>query len=624
MSGGYMGTYLKVDLSSRKVGEKEIPETWKEHFLGGRGFALKYLWEHLEAGTDPLSPENALIFATGPMTGTPTINSGKLVIASKSPLTGGYGDGNVGTSFSVRLKMCGYDMVVLEGKSEEPVYLQVTPPEVKLKDARDLWGKDVITTENQLKKKHGERTGVLAIGQAGENLVRYATVLSEFGRSGGRPGMGAVMGSKKVKALVADSTNGKQVPVANTEELRDLSWEARKTLKSRDFYKEWIDKGTTTAVRWTQENSIFPSYNFQEGYYEHVDALDGETMLNEYKYLRKGCPYCQMPCGLVCKTKGEEYEDTTAELDYENVALLGSNIGMENLDQVLVLNRLCDEVGVDTISMGNSLGFAFELFERGLLDSDDTGGLELGFGNFKVAKKLISMTANREGFGDSLAEGTKRMAEEIGEGAEKFAMHIKGLEVSGYDCHNAPAMAVTFGVSPIGAHHKDAWFVAWEKREDWSGRRKEEMEALQRMQRIRGGFFEAAVMCRLPWIELDLPFEHHIKMLNAVTGKDYGKGDIYEISDRIYALMRAFWAREFGTWKREYDYPPERWFEEPLKKGPREGTKVDRELFEKLLNYYYDAYEWDERGLPTKSKLKELNLEYVIPSLEERGISLSK
>lgn len=624
MSGGYTGKFLKIDLTSETVKEIETPDAWKEKYLGGRGFAIKYLWENLEAGTEPLSPDNALIFATGPITGTPTLNSGKLVIASKSPLTGGYGDGNIGTSFCVRLKNCGYDMVVLEGKADHPVYISITPENVELKDASNLWGKGVIKTENILKDKLGERTGVLSIGPAGENRVRYATVLSEFGRSGGRPGMGAVMGSKNVKALIADSKNGKNIPIADLERLKELAFNARATIKQRDFYKEWLKVGTTNAVRWTQENSIFPSYNFQEGVYEHVDALDGETMANDYKYGRKGCPFCQMPCGLLCETKRKDkYGDIDAELDYENVALLGSNIGMKNLDEVIVLNRLCDELGIDTISSGNSIGFAFELFEKGIIDEETTGGLELGFGNFEAAKKLLKMIANREGFGDLLAEGTKRMANEIGKGIEKFAMNVKGLEVSGYDCHNAPGMAVTFGVSPIGAHHKDAWFVAWEKREDWSGRRKEEMEALQRMQRIRGGFFEAAVMCRLPWIELDLPFEDHIKMLNAVTGKTYDKKEIFEISDRIYALIRAFWAREFGEWKREHDYPPERWFEDPLTEGPQEGVKVDRDLFEKLLNYYYQAYGWDERGLPTEETLKDLGLDFVVSELESRNIKVS-
>lgn len=624
MSGGYTNTFLKVNLSSETVEEVTTPEEWKEQFLGGRGFAIKYLWENLDPGTDPLSPENPLIFATGPITGTPTLNSGKLVIASKSPLTGGYGDGNIGTSFCVRLKNCGYDMVVLEGKADHPVYVHITPQKVELQDASDLWGKSVTETENTLKEELGERTGVLSIGPAGENVVRYATVLSEFGRSGGRPGMGAVMGSKKVKTLVADSSEGLDVPIADLDRLKELSFNARTTLKQRDFYREWIDKGTTTAVRWTQENSIFPTYNFQEGVFEHADALDGDTMLNDYKYLRKGCPFCQMPCGLVCTTKRtEDYGEVTVELDYENVALLGSNLGMENLDQVIVLNRLCDDLGIDTISSGNSIGFAFELFEKGIIDEEDTGGLELSFGNFEAAKTLLTMIANREGFGDLLAEGTKRMAEKIGKGSEKFAMNVKGLEISGYDCHAAPGMAVTYGVSPIGAHHKDAWFVAWEKREDWSGRRKEEMEALQRMQRIRGGFFEAAVMCRLPWIELDLPFELHVQMLNAVTGQDFTEETIFEISDRIYALIRAFWAREFGDWKRRYDYPPERWFEEPLTDGPQKGTKVDRDLFERLLNHYYEAYNWDERGLPTKATFKGLNLEYVMSELESRGIELS-
>lgn len=621
---GYMKKILRVNLSKKQVKEEELPKKWRKKFLGGRGFALKYLWENLETGTDPLSPQNKLIFATGPITGTPTINSGKMVIASKSPLTGGYGDGNIGTSFAVRLKMCGYDMIVLEGKAENPVYIHITPKKVQIKDASELWGKGIIETEEKLKKELGKETGILSIGPGGENLVKYATVLSEFGRSGGRPGMGTVMGSKKVKALVANSNNGEEIPVANLERLRELAWEARTTIKQRDFYKDWIDKGTMNAVRWTQENSVFPSYNFQEGVYEHTDALDGETMLNEFKYLRKGCPFCQIPCGLVAKTQKEEFGDITAELDYENVALLGSNIGMKSLDEVIVLNYLCDDLGVDTISVGNTIGFAFELFEKGIIDEEDTGGLELKFGNYEVAKKLLKLLAKKKGFGKILAQGTKRMAKEIGQGVEKFAMNVKGLEISGYDSHSAPGMAVTYGVSPIGAHHKDAWFIAWEREEDWTGRRKEEMEALQKMQRIRGGFFEAAVMCRLPWIELDLSFEEHIKMLNAVTGKNYDKEELFEISDRTYALMRAFWAREFGSWKREYDNPPDRWFEEPLEDGPRKGETVDRDLFERLLDYYYELYEWDENGLPKKSTLKKLDLDGVIKQLEDRGIELTE
>ncbi|SEV88842.1 tungsten-dependent formaldehyde:ferredoxin oxidoreductase [Thermococcus thioreducens] len=612
---GWWGRILRVDLTNNKVWVQEYSPEVAKKFIGGRGLAAWILWNEAK-GVDPLGPDNKLVFAAGPFNGLPTPSGGKLVVAAKSPLTGGYGDGNLGTMATVHLRKAGYDAIVVEGKAKKPVYIYIEDDNVSILSAEGLWGLDTFKTEEELKKIHGKNVGILSIGPGGENLVRYAVVMSQEGRAAGRPGMGAVMGSKKLKAVVIRGT--KEIPVADKKKLSELSREAYQAILNSPAYPFWHRQGTMAAVEWTNENSALPTRNFQDGSFEFARSIDGYT-LEGMKVKQRGCPYCNMPCGnVVLDAEGKE-----SELDYENVALLGSNLGIGKLNEVSVLNRLADMYGIDTISLGVSISFVMEAVERGLLKEGPT------FGDFKGAKQLVEDIAFRRGeLGNFAAEGVMRMAEKLGD--DSFAMHSKGLEVSGYNSYIYPAMALAFATSSIGAHHKEAWVIAWEigtapiegeqaKKVEYKITYDPEKAAkVIELQRLRGGLFEMLTACRLPWVEVGLSLDYYPKLLEAITGVKYTWDDLYKAADRVYALIRAYWVRELGEkWGRHMDYPPKRWFIEGLKSGPYKGQHLDREKYDALLSEYYRLRGWDERGIPKKETLKELGLEEVIPELEQ-------
>jgi aldehyde:ferredoxin oxidoreductase len=607
---GWNGQILRVNLSEEKTAVQKYDAKFATKYFGGRGFAAKILWDELKPNIDPFSAENKLVLAAGPLTGLPGPSLGKLVVASKSPLTGGYGDGNIGTKAAVQMRRAGYDAVVIEGKAKKPVYLYVEDYKVSIISAEGLWGRTTFETEKKIKEVHGKNVGVILIGPAGENLVKYATIVSQEGRAGGRPGIGAVMGSKNLKAAVFKGT--KNISLAEPEAYRKLAIECYENIKSRQGYSFWIRQGTMMTIEWSNENSVLPTNNFKEGIFEYYRSIDGYS-LEAMKIKRRGCPNCNMMCGnVVIDLDGRE-----SELDYENVAMLGSNIGISQLGKIAILNRMADELGLDTISLGNTIGFAIEATEKGLLKD------RVEWGDFEKIKSLVEDIAYRRGIGDLLAEGVMRISQKIGGNSERWAMHVKGLEISAYDCHTVPGMALAFATSPIGAHHKDAWVIAWEVKTDREGYTREKVEKVIEFQRIRGGMFESLVSCRLPWIELGFELEWYPKLLKVATGLTITLEELtHALGDRIYTLIRAFWVRENGKWNKTFDYPPARWFEEPLTKGPYAGTKLDRTRFDELLGIYYKIREWDERGIPRKSTFEKLGLVEVASELE-KYVSLS-
>ncbi|MHA2406667.1 MAG: aldehyde ferredoxin oxidoreductase family protein, partial [Candidatus Hermodarchaeia archaeon] len=358
---GWTRQLLRINLTTKEATAEAYSKDLALQFVGGRGFAAKTLWDEVPRGADPLSPSNKFIAAVGPLSGLSMPNVGKTVVASKSPLTGIYGDGNLGSHFGSQLRRSGYDFVVVEGKAEEPSYVLIEDSDVSILDADQLWGIGAFEAEQKLEDKHGKSIGTLMIGQGGENLVKYAVVRSMMGRAGGRPGMGTVMGSKNLKALVA---KGSKTPeIADLQAFRQLGRDGFKDIREKPGYDNWMTQGTMLVHSWCQEFSVLPSYNFKEGQFEHADALSGEAM-EQLKVKTRGCPSCTMQCGHCI----QDSEGKSAELDYENVALLGSNIGMRDLREVATLNRLADEYGLDTISLGNTIGFAMEASEKGMLD----------------------------------------------------------------------------------------------------------------------------------------------------------------------------------------------------------------------------------------------------------------
>ena len=600
---GWNGKLLRVDLAKGKAVAQEYDPNLAKNFLGGRGFAIKILWDELKPGIDAFSPENKLVFAAGPLTGFPLPSSGKLVVAAKSPLTGGYGDGNLGTTATVQLRKAGYDIVVIEGGAPKPTILRIEDEKTELLDGGDHWGLGAFETEKKLKKEHGRTVGVLTIGPAGENMVKFANIVSQEGRAGGRPGMGAVMGSKNLKAIVVKGS--KTIPAADPEKLRALGKEAYREILKKPNYDFWKRQGTMATIEWSQENSVLPTKNFREGVFDEADAIGGFTM-EKLKVSQRGCPHCNMTCGNVV----EDANNQESELDYENVAMLGSNIGLGNLKQVAALNRLADDYGIDTISLGNVIGFAMEASEKKLIDH------KIEWGDFDEAKALVEDIVHRRGTGALLAEGTQVAAQKLGGYAPKWAMNIKGLEITGYDCHAAPGMALSYGTSSIGAHHKDAWVISWEMKVGRDSYSEAKVDKMIELQRLRGGVFESLTTCRLPWVEVGFELDWYPKFLKAVTGVTMTMEDLFTIADRIYALMRAFWVREYkNRWSRTLDSLPARWFDEPITKGPFKGAALDRERYDAMLRLYYQKRGWDQRGIPKKKTLAKLGLRDVAQKL---------
>lgn len=597
---GY-GTLLRVNLSNGRVSKEEISDSMKKDFLGGRGFAVKLLWDEVKH-VDPLSEKNKIIFATGPLTGQLLPSSGKMVIASKSPLTGGYGDGNIGTMASLNLRKAGYDAMIVEGKSEKPSYLLIENETVRVLDASDLWGKNTFEGQDLLEKIYGKNSGILLIGPAGENLIRFSVVMSQKGRAGGRPGLGAVMGSKNLKAVVVKGTG--PIPAADEAKLKQMGKQGYDEIKRKEIYEFWMRQGTMQAFDWCNENGCLPTFNFREGAFEFSKEMDG-FVLEKLHADRKGCPMCNMQCGHVIK----DSSDQRAELDYENVGMLGPNIGMRSLPEVALLNRMADEWGLDTISLGSCIGFLMECSEKGLIRE------KIKWGDAEAVRKLIADIGKGEGLGKLVLHGVRAAAETLGNESHRFAMHVKGLEISAYNCHACPGMALSFGTSPIGASHKDAWIIAWEISTDRLSYDKEKVQKLIEFQRIRGGFFESATVCRFPWVEVNLGLDAYPGYLEAVTGRRLSWPDLYKIGDRIYHLIRAYWKRENPQFGRTWDYPPDRWFEEPQTSGKVKGVKVDREKYDRMLSWYYELRGWDRNGIPLPETLEDHGLEGVIQEI---------
>jgi aldehyde:ferredoxin oxidoreductase len=596
---GWTGQILRVDLTTKSYRAEPFSEEFAHTWIGGRGFAAKYLYDELAPGIDPLGPENKFVVAVGPISGISAPNTGKTVVAAKSPLTGGYGDGNLGTRVTEKLRRAGYDALIVEGRAERPTLLYIDEDRVEFLPADEIWGKGSYEANDWIYARYGKGAGVLTIGQAGENLVRYAVVRSMEGRAGGRPGMGAVMGSKLLKAIVVKGS--KPIPQAFPAEMKTLGREDLREVHAIDQKAAWSMQGTTGVLPWCNEVAALPVRNFRETHHPEAWRVDGER-LAAAKVAVYGCPNCTMQCGIAML----DVEGRESELDYENMGLLGPNLGIFDIQQVATLNYMCDDYGIDTISGGGVLGFYADAVDRGVAPGD------LRFGDFEGFRRLLTAIAHRDGpVADLLADGSLRAARAFGHGSEAYAMQVKGLEVSAYNCKFIPGMALAFGVSPIGAHHKESWIISYEiqqtPRESYG---RDKAQKVVDLQRIRGGLFEAIVSCRFPWVELGWGMENYPKYYNTVTGLDWQLEDFWPSADRIYGIMKLFWLREFPATDRRADYPPAAWFDPANAdtEGPVAGRVLEYEKYDGLLQHYYDIRGYDARGIPTRATLQALGL----------------
>ncbi len=600
---GYAGQILRVNLTDKTVSKEPLDPEVAEKFLGGRGLGAYILYTEVPKGADPLGPQNKLIASSGPLSGLLVPSASKMDWACKSPLTGGYASASVGGMLTAEMKYAGYDSIVVEGASETPVYLYVNDDEVEVRDATLYWGQGGMTAERALKDELGEEFQIATIGPAGENLVKYACIGHDFGRKAGRGGVGAVMGAKKLKAIAVRGTKG--IPVADTKDFYKKARAMYKAIKENELLEAWLRFGTAATNAWANEVGAFPTRNFQSGAIEGYEAISVQVQLDKLFIVNKGCFACPMPCGKYGYSgKHGVYVEGP---EYETVALLGGNVALLDMEDLAYANYLCDELGLDTISAGNAIGFAMECFQKGIITTQQTDGIELKWGDAPAIFTMIEKIANREGIGDILAEGVKYAAKQFGGNSEDFAMHIKGMEVSGYESRGFSAMLLGYMTCDVGAHHNRSWGIIYDVEVGGDKITPDKAAKAIELQHKRP-LFDALGACRFPWVEINFDLDHYAPVMKAITGIDRSTEDLLKASERIWNLTRLYWFREIDDFGREWDIPPVRTWKDPVVSGPTKGKSISREDVEKLLDMYYEQRGWDEDGFPTEEKLAELGL----------------
>lgn len=584
---GYKNCVLRVTLQDGKVSREKLNQAWAELYYGGKGLGIKYLYEELASGIDPISSQNKIILVTGPFTGTVVPCSGKLGVVTKSPANGAILDCSVGGNIAGELKYAGYDMVIIEGRSEKPVYLLIRDGEVTLEDAAGLWGKGTHYTEEELIKRHGEGARVLSIGPAGENLVPYACLTAELYRQAGRGGIGAVFGSKNLKAVVVKGNGG--VPAADMPGLLKAAHKALKEDVLTDTNLWAYTDGTPMLVELSQSTGILPTRNYQQGSFEGFESLNSAT-LQEARAGKKACLSCGLGCGNYTRKGSGKVEGP----EYETLAVAGSNCGIADLEAVVKFNALCDDLGLDTISTGNVAAFVMELADKNIKD------FGLRFGDVRAFLEVPELVAARKGIGVELALGVKELAARFG--GYGFAMQVKGLEFPGYEPRGSWGMGLAYATAPRGACHMSAWPVAEEaygERDPYTSEGKAGLVAdLQHYNAIKFSL----ILCDF-WA---LSFERMAELLVPTIGRQVTAAELERAGERIFNLSRLFNLREGFT--AEDDTLPDRIFNEGLQGGPTEGKILPKKEFARMLAEYYNIRGWDENGKPKREKLMNLGL----------------
>jgi len=626
---GYAGTILRIELTHHRVAKEPVPADMAEKFIGGRGFVARMLFDELARGIDPASPENLFIAATGPLTGHFLPASGKIHFGSKSPATGGYADSNMGGHFGPALKYAGYDVLALSGKAPEPSCIVIEDESVKIRPASAYWGLGALTAERKLKDDLGDDFQIITIGPAGENQVRYACIGHDFGRQAGRTGIGLVLGSKNIKAIAVKGTGS--LPVFDVEKAYEKGKKAYRDVKAKPGFTGWTPEGTAGITNWVNEVGAFPTRNFQTSHAEHYKKINGKAVIERLKITDKGCYCCPIPCGKYGFAKTGARSAHVEGPEFETISLFGGNCELKSIEEVAYANYVCDELGIDTISAGVVIAWAIECFERGLL-SEDRVGRRIAFSDLDTVVYLLEKIATRDGIGDLLAEGVKEAAARTGQGSEHFAVHVKGLEWTGYECRNAPAMMLAYLTSDIGAHHGRAWVLGHDIAGSFTsvhdlivGGGSEEKQPkgvvkeacadyVIESQHVRP-VFDVLGTCRLQLMELGFEGEHYAELFAAITGRELTWEELLAVSERIWHLTRSINVREIEGFGRRADYPPARLTADPIRSGPNEGHLIPMEDIEFLLDAYYRARGWDENGVPTRETLERVDLADVAEAL---------
>lgn len=583
----YQNCVLRINLAGKTSAKEPLQQQWAANYLGGKGLGIKYLYEELKPGTDPLSPGNKLMLLTGPFTGTIVPCSGKLALIAKSPATNTILDCSIGGHIASTLKYAGYDAVIIEDKAQEPSYILIDNDAVDILPAGELWGKGSHTTETLLLKTYGHDAKVLSIGPAGENLLPMACISSDYYRQAGRGGIGAVMGSKNIKAIVVKGSGS--VAAANMPELINKAHHfLREDLLTDTNLWAYTD-GTPMIVDLAQATGILPTNNFQSGTFDGYGSLNAEAV-RKTRFGKKGCFSCALGCGNFSRMANTRVEGP----EYETLALCGSNCGISDLEAIIEFNRLCDDLGLDTISAGNITAFAMELTEKGIKD------FGMRFGDIREYLTVPAKLAYRDGSGAELALGVKELSKRYG--GSEFAMHVKGLEFPGYEPRGSWGMGLAYATADRGACHMRSWPVASEAFGDVDPYTAEgKAQLVIGLQHYNAVKF-STILCDF-WA---LSLETMAEMLTLTTGNETSAAQLEEIGERVVNIARLFNQRE--GFDRNNDTLPERIFNEYITDGATAGKNLPRGDFEKMLADYYAIRGWDTDGKVPGSKIASLSL----------------
>ncbi|MBC8419728.1 MAG: aldehyde ferredoxin oxidoreductase family protein [Desulfobacterales bacterium] len=605
----FAGKLLRIDLSQSTYREEEIPDQYYRQFISARGLGAKFLYDELKANTDPLGPENRLIMLIGVLGGTGLQGFSKWAVISKSPLTGTLFRSITGGNFGAWMKHAGYDLIIFEGKARIPTYVHIDKDGVHFHGAEDLLGLDPRQLQERLKESHGPHTESACIGLAGEKLVRYAVITSGE-RTASRGGMGTVMGSKNLKAVSINVPIRKIAPFDEAT-FKILIKKQISILKGHPRRKNMTTIGTPYITTVVDGLGILPVKNFQEGSIQTIREISGDE-LYALKRAKAGCHVCMTRCGgMRDVTEGPFKGSQIDGPEYESIYAFGPLLGLTDRQFVINANALCDYYGLDTISTGVCIAFAFELFEKGLISTADTDGLELGWGNQAAIFSLIEKIGNREGFGSILGEGVKEAAEQLGGQATDYAMHIKGLELPGYDPRGVKGYGLSMATSNIGGSH-----MYGRPRDELSGMvdpftEKEKGASIAQVQKEQA-LEDSLIACTFG--NSGLTAQMYAEFLTAATGIDAfsSTDNLLKIGERIICMERCFNVRE--GFRRKDDALPRRMISEPLRNAGHSTGQVVRDL-DHLLDEYYDALGYTKDGIPTIERLKDLGLDEMVSNL---------
>ena len=622
MKDFFTGKILRVNLDKETTSTETMEETFYRRHFGGRGLISYILLNELEPKIDPLGPKNKLVFACGPVTGAPVSGSGRNSVGAKSPLTGAYGEAEAGGFWGAELKQAGFDAIIVEGKASSPVYLWIDDQKVELRDASRLWGLEIRKSQERIQTELDNKKVKLAqIGPGGERLVRYACVINDMNHAAGRCGMGAVMGSKNLKAVAVKGST--KVPVSKPKRLGNLAKWMSQNVQNLAYSLHTF--GTGDGMDAMEATGNLPVRNFRDGDFPEVDQIDARTAKEQVVVGMGTCFACAIACKKEVKVEGSWSVDPEyGGPEYETLASLGSNCGVSDIKAVCKANELCQRYSIDTISTGVTISFAMECFEQGILTTDDTGGMDLSFGNAESMVKMVELIGEKHGLGALLAEGTKRAAEKIGKGAEEFAVNVKGQEVPMHDPRLKRGEALGYAVSPTGADHvhniHDTFlYPQLPKRyhslgilepvpvEDF-GPKKVRLYKYVGDWRTLNNFL---VMCLFP------PWSVNQKMeiVRSVTGWNTTAFELMNVVERGNTLARIFNLREGFTEKD--DWLPPRFFK-PKTSGALNKTSVNPQELQKAKLLYYDMMGWTEQGVPKQSKLDELDISWARDKISAR------